>query len=319
MTAHIVVPALDDSGRPATLSEPILTGVLRKKLGYKGVVVTDALTMDALDQFGEDKVPIEAIEAGVDVLLMPKKMDVAYNAVLEAVKNGQIPEKRIDESVKRILKLKHKRGLFENPYVDESAIDGVVGTSEHLRTAQAITDKSVTLVKNESETLPLQENSGEKVLVTGYGATAFGLNAVENLARAIKERGVTSEAFETGFNPTENQIDDAVLKAKESDLVIVTTGKAWDPNRKGQQELVKRLLGTGKPVVVAAVYDPYDIANFADAETYVATYGFRTVSMESLSRVLFGEVNPSGKLPVSIPVAGNPKKTLFPYGHGLRY
>jgi beta-N-acetylhexosaminidase len=319
MTAHIVVPALDSSGRPATLSEPILTGVLRKKLGYKGVVVTDALTMDALEQFGEDKVPIEAIEAGVDVLLMPKKMDVAYNAVLEAVKNGQIPEKRIDESVKRILKLKHKRGLFENPYVDESAIDGVVGTSEHLRTAQAITDKSVTLVKNESETLPLQENSGEKVLVTGYGATAFGLNAVENLARAIKERGVASEAFETGFNPNENQIDDAVLKAKESDLVIVTTGKAWDPNRKGQQELVKRLLGTGKPVVVAAVYDPYDIANFPDAETYVATYGFRTVSMESLSRVLFGEVNPSGKLPVSIPVAGNPKKTLFPYGHGLRY
>jgi beta-N-acetylhexosaminidase len=216
MTAHIVVPALDSSGRPATLSEPILTGVLRKKLGYKGVVVTDALTMDALEQFGEDKVPIEAIEAGVDVLLMPKKMDVAYNAVLEAVKNGQIPEKRIDESVKRILKLKHKRGLFENPYVDESAIDGVVGTSEHLRTAQAITDKSVTLVKNESETLPLQENSGEKVLVTGYGATAFGLNAVENLARAIKERGVSSEAFETGFNPNENQIDDAVLKQKKA-------------------------------------------------------------------------------------------------------
>ena len=130
---------------------------------------------------------------------------------------------------------------------------------------------------------------------------------------------MATDAFETGFNPNWDQIDEAVLKASESDLVIVTTGKAWAPNRKGQQELVKRLLGTGKPVVVAAVYDPYDIANFPDAETYVATYGFRTVSMESLSRVLFGEVNPSGKLPVSIPVAGNPKKTLFPYGHGLRY
>jgi beta-N-acetylhexosaminidase len=319
MTAHIVVPALDSSGRPATLSEPILTGVLRKELGYKGVVVTDAMTMDALEQFGEAKVAVEAIEAGVDVLLMPKKMDVAYNAVLEAVRKGQIPEKRIEESVKRILKLKHKRGLFESPYVDQSAMDGVVGTPEHLRTAQAITDKSVTLVKNESETLPLQENSGEKVLVTGYGATAFGLNAVGNLARAIEERGAASEAFETGVNPNENQIGDAVLKARKSDLVIVATGKAWDPNRKGQQELVKRLLGTGKPVVVAAVYDPYDIASFPEAETYVATYGFRAVSMESLSRVLFGEVNPSGKLPVSIPVAGNPKKALFPYGHGLRY
>jgi len=319
MSAHIVVPTLDSSGRPATLSKPILTDVLRKELGYKGVIITDALSMDALEQFGEDRVPVEAIEAGVDVLLMPKKMDVAYNAVLEAVKNGRIPEKRIDESVKRILKLKQKRGLFENPYVDEGAIDGVVGTPQHLSTAQAIADKSVTLVKNESGTLPLQENSGEKALVTGYGATAFGLNAVENLARAIEERGLATEAFQTGLNPNEGQIDAAVLKARESDLVIVTNGKAWDPNRKGQQELVKRLLGTDKPVVVAAVYDPYDIAHFPEAETYVATFGFRAVSMEALSRVLFGEVNPSGKMPVSIPVAGNPNETLYPYGHGLSY
>jgi beta-N-acetylhexosaminidase len=319
MSAHIVVPALDSSGRPATLSKPILTDVLRKELGYKGVIITDALTMDALKQFGEEKVPVAAIEAGVDVLLMPKKMDVAYNAVLEAVKNGRIPEKRIDESVKRILKLKQKRGLFKNPYVDEGEIDGVVGTPQHLSTAQAIADKSVTLVKNESGTLPLQENSGEKALVTGYGATGFGLNAVENLARAIEERGLATEAFQTGINPNEAQIDAAVLKARESDLVIVTTGKAWDPNRKGQQELVKRLLGTGKPIVVAAVYDPYDIAHFPEAETYVATYGFRAVSMEALSRVLFGEVNPSGKLPVSIPVAGNPNETLYPYGHAVSY
>jgi beta-N-acetylhexosaminidase len=319
MSAHIVVPALDSSGRPATLSKPILTDVLRKELGYKGVVITDALTMDALEQFAEERVPVEAIEAGVDVLLMPKKMDVAYNAVLEAVKNGRIPEKRIDESVKRILKLKQKRRLFKTPYVDEGAIDGVVGTPQHLSTAQSIADKSVTLVKNESGTLPLQENSGEKALVTGYGATGFGLNAVENLAHAIEERGLATETFQTGINPNEAQIDAAVLKARESDLVIVTTGKAWDPNRKGQQELVKQLLGTGKPIVVAAVYDPYDIAHFPEAETYVATYGFRAVSMEALSRVLFGEVNPSGKLPVSIPVAGNPNETLYPYGHGLSY
>jgi beta-N-acetylhexosaminidase len=319
MSAHIVVPALDSSGRPATLSKPILTDVLRKELGYKGVIITDALSMDALEQFGEDRVPVEAIEAGVDVLLMPKKMDVAYNAVLEAVKNGRIPEKRIDESVKRILKLKQKRGLFKNPYVDEGAIDGVVGTPQHLSTAQSIADESVTLVKNESGTLPLQENSGEKALVTGYGATGFGLNAVENLAHAIEERGLATEAFQTGLNPNKGQIDAAVLKARESDLVIVTTGKAWDLNRKGQQELVKRLLGIGKPVVVAAIYDPYDIAHFPEAETYVATYGFRAVSMEALSRVLFGEVNPSGKLPVSIPVAGNPNETLYPYGHGLSY
>ena len=319
MTAHIVVPALDDSGKPATLSEPILTGVLRKELGYNGVVVTDALTMDALKQFGEQRVPVEAIEAGVDVLLMPKKMDVAYEAVLEAVRSGEIEEKRIDESVERILELKQERGLFKNPYVNQGLVKKAVGTPQHREVAKAITEKTITLVKNDGGTLPLQKDSGEKALVTGYGATAFGLNAVEDLARGVSKRGVPAEAFQTGINPNEDQIDEAVLKAKGSDLVVVTTGKAWAPDRKNQQELVKRLLDTGKPVVVAAVYDPYDIAHFPDAETYVATYGFRAVSMEALSRVLFGEVNPSGKLPVSIPAANDPDTVLYDFGWGLNY
>ena len=319
MTAHIAVPALDDSGLPATLSRPILTGILREKLGYDGVVTTDALNMGALRQLGEDRVPVETIEAGADVLLMPPDMDVAFDAVLRAVRGGEIEEGRIDESVYRILSLKQELGFFEDPFVDETKMEDVVGTPAHQAAAQEITDKAVTLVKNDGGTLPLQKDSGEKALVTGYGATAFGLNAVKDLARRISERGVPAEALETGLNPDGDTINKTVSEAKGSDLVVVTTGTAGAPDRKNQQELVKRLLGTGKPVVVAAVYDPYDIAYFPQAETYLATYGFRAVSMEALARVLFGEVNPSGKLPVSIPVAGNPKETLYPYGHGLRY
>ncbi len=315
MTAHIVVPALDDSGRPATLSKPILTGLLRQELGYKGVIVTDALNMDALQQFGQDRVPVEAIKAGADVLLMPPKMDVAYNAVLDAARSGEIPEKRIDESVKHILKLKQKQGLFKNPYVDESAVDNVVGTPQHKAVADAITDKSITLLKNESKTLPLQAGSGQKALVTGYGATVYGLNAVDELARGIQEHGVTADAFQTGFTPDDTMISEAVSRAQGSDLVIIATG--WATGE--QQKLVKALLGSGKPVIVAAIANPYDIAEFPEAQTYLATYSFRPVSMQALSRVLFGEVNPSGKLPVSIPEGSNPKNILYPYGYGLSY
>ena len=317
MTAHIVVPALDDSGRPATLSKPILTGVLREELGYKGIVTTDALTMDALKQFGQDRVPVEAIEAGADVLLMPPSMELAYNAVLDAVRSDEIEEERIDQSVHRILMLKQKQNLFENPYVDESAIDNVVGTPQHEDVAEAMADETTTLVKNDSGTLPLQENSGEKALVTGYGQIPSGVNAVEDLAGDMSKRGVAADAFETGETPDDTLIAKAVSRAEGSDLVVVITGRAWAVSQ--QQKLVQALLGTGKPIIVAAVAEPYDIAYFPGAKTYLATYGFRRVSMEALARVLFGEVDPNGKLPVSIPAANDPKSTLYPYGYGLSY
>lgn len=313
MTAHIVVPALDDSGRPATLSKPILTGLLREEMGYNGLIVTDALTMAAVrEQYGDDRVPVEAIKAGADMMLMPPDMDAAYNGVLDAVKSGEIKEKRINESVYRILKAKQKRGLFENPYVDESAVDSTVGTPEHLAAADAITEKTITLVKNDAGILPLATDSGKRALVTGWGVITTG-----NIAAGMQERGVDSEALETGINPSDAKIDEAVSKSEGKDLIFVTTNKAWTYS--GQQKLVKALLDTGKPVVVAATRDPYDIAYFTGAETYLATYSYRTVSTTALVRVLFGEVNPSGKLPVEIPAAGDPNQTLYPYGHGLGY
>jgi beta-N-acetylhexosaminidase len=322
MTAHIVVPALDDSGcpdlcRPATLSEPILTGVLREELGYKGVVTTDALNMDALQEFGEERIPVEAIEAGADVLLMPKKMDVAYNAVLGAVRSGEIPERRIDESVERILKLKQERGLFKNPYVNRGLVKKVVGTPQHLATARSITDKTVTLVKNDSGTLPLEGKSGKRVLVVGRWETFAGSSPLNSLAKGMSAQGVATETLVTGDNPNQAKIGEAVSQARNYDLVVVETAYAdyWV----GQQNLVKALLDTGKPVIVVAMWNPYDIAYFDEADTYLATYGFRSVSMEALARVLFGEVNPTGKLPVSIPAANDPDTVLYPYGHGLSY
>lgn len=320
MSAHIVVPALDDSGCPdkcvpATLSEPILTGLLREKMGYDGVITTDALNMGALKSFGEAEVPVETIKAGADVLLMPPNMDIAYNAVLDAVESGEITEERIDESVYRILKLKQKQGLFKNPYVDENAVGNLVGTQQHRAAARDITNSTVTLVKNKDRTLPLRMNSGKKVLVTGYGATYTGQDAVDELARGAQKYGVKADAFQTGFTPDEAAISEAVSRARGSDLVVVNTGWANEQ----QQQLVKALLDTGKPVVVAAIADPYDIALFPEAKTYLATYGFRPVSMQALARVLFGKVNPSGRLPVSIPAADDPNQTLYPYGHGLSY
>ena len=160
MTAHIVVPALDPSGTPATLSKPIITDILRGEMGYDGVVITDALTMQGVrDGFGDDRIPVLALKAGVDQLLMPApgKLDIAYNAVLSAVRSGELTEDRIDQSVHRVLQLKMSRGLFQpkNVMVDESKVGSRVGTAAHQARAQAITDATVTLVKDDANALPL--------------------------------------------------------------------------------------------------------------------------------------------------------------------
>ncbi len=316
MTAHIVVPSLDPSGDPATLSKPIMTGILREQLGFNGVVVTDSLGMQGVrDKYGDAEIPLRALEAGVDQLLMPVDMDLAYNSVLNAVRGGRITEERIDTSVRRILTMKERLGLSEQRYVDESKVSQVVGTPQHLATAQRISDRTTTLVKNDAGLLPLSAGP-RKVLVAGWGATQ-----TQTLAGQLTARGATTTVRASADSPTDAQITAAVTQAKVNDLTVVLTMKAWDTKvtdkQAKQQKLVKALLDTGKPVVVVGVRDPYDIGYFAHAPTYLATYNFNGTGMASLAKVLYGEITPRGKLPVDIPAVGHPTQPLFRYGHGL--
>ncbi|MFD7158287.1 glycoside hydrolase family 3 N-terminal domain-containing protein [Kribbella sp. NPDC059898] len=312
MTAHIVVPALDPSGDPATLSRPILTGVLRQQLGFDGVVITDSLGMQGVrDKYGDAEIPLRALEAGVDQLLMPVDPGLAYNSVLNAVRGGRISEARIDESVTRILQLKYDTGLVERPYVDVSRIGKIVGTPANYAEAQQIADRSTTLLRNDADLLPLSP-APRKILVTGYGPAA--------LATALQGRGATTVVKDTGTTPTDAKIADALAAAGTVDLTVVLTNKAWDTTVTDklakQQKLVNGLLATGSPVVVVPVRDPYDVAYFDAPQTALVTYGSTVVSMEALAKVLYGEIAPTGKLPVSIP---DGSQILYPFGHGLTF
>ena len=318
MSAHLLVPALDPSGDPATLSKPILTGILRDELGFKGLIVTDSLAMQGVrDKYGDAEVAVRAVLAGADLLLMAPDMDTAYNAVLAAVRSGRISHQRLDDSVRRILTLKYQRGIVRNPYVDPAGLTSVVGTPAHLAAADAITDKTTTVVKNDAEALPLAV-AGTKVLVTGYG-----VSTTQTLADGLAARGAKVTVQQTGSAPSDAAISQAVTAATANDIVVVTTMKAWDTTvtdpGAGQQRLVKQLLITGKKVIVVAVRDPYDIAYFTDAPTYVSTYSYSPVAIASAVRVITGEVTPTGTLPVDIPVAGDPATPLYPFGYGLSW
>lgn len=314
MTAHIQVPSLDPSGVPATLSKPILTGLLRGELKYKGVIVTDALGMGGANVFPPAEIPVMALEAGVDQLLMPPNLQVALDAVKAAVDSGRLTERRIDQSLLRILILKLKRGILTSPFVDESKVATVVGTPAHVARIQQVSDRTTTVLRNDANLLPFTASPG-KVLVTGIGDTVFTARSPQWLADSLNRRGATATALPTGANPTAATIAGAVTAAGTNDVVIVLTNNLKD--RVAQRNLVTALLATGKPVIAVAAQIPYD-AGYVDAPTWLATYGWRAHAMESLAKVLLGEVSPTGKLPVDVPVGGT-ATVLYPFDHGLTW
>jgi beta-N-acetylhexosaminidase len=307
MAAHIIAPALDPSRRPASLSRPIVTGLLRDTLKYDGVVVTDALDAAALADIPHDQVILEAIDAGIDELLMPPDLPGAVRTVLDAVAAGTISPARIDRSVYRILRMKMELGLFDNPYTTPDRVTSTVGTPAHLATMADAARRSITLLRNNDRVLPLAP--GQHVLVTGWG-----VSTTQNLATALTAGGLVTQRLWTG-SPAPDVIAQAVAAAQANDATVVTTSNAWGDTT--QQHLVTALLATGKPVVVVSVGGPYDIAYFPSAPTYLAAYGYQPVSTTALADVLLG-AGPTGRLPVTVRTATG-DRVLFHYGTGLRY
>ncbi|PJE97002.1 beta-N-acetylhexosaminidase [Streptomyces carminius] len=316
MTAHIVVPALDPSGVPATMSHPIVTGLLREELGFDGLVVTDALDMrGAAGQFPPDVAPVRALRAGCDQLVLAPELDTAHGAVLAAVRGGEIPLSRLDASVERILVHKIRRGLLAHPYVDEERAVRTVGNARHRADAQAITDRTITLVRNHGGLLPLSP-AARSVLVTGWGT-----GTTRALADAVADRpGQTATVLETAAVPTDSLIAEAVSAAAEHDVVLVSVNAAAAGSEQGaaQAALVRALTDTGRPVVALAVRNPYDIRRFPGVPAYLATYSYGIPSLRAAVRALYGDLSPTGKLPVTIPTL-DATGTLHPFGHGLTY
>jgi beta-N-acetylhexosaminidase len=321
MTAHIQFPALDDSGDPATLSQPILSGILRGELGYDGVVVTDSLGMEGVrTKYGDDRVPVLALKAGVDQLLNPPSLDVAWNAVLAAVHSGELTEARLDESILRILRLKARLRLFDEPYVSQSGVDDQVGTREHLAAADRIADRTTTLLVNEGRLLPLSRRSHRRILVVGADpASPSGTTGPPTgvLAAALTELGFTATARSTGTAPSAATIDEAVTAAKDADAVVVGTYNVTATS--AQKTLVERLTATGTPVIAVAVRNPYDVAQLPGVPAFLASYSWTDVELRAAARVIAGRVRPRGKLPVPVQRADDPAQVLYPIGYGLSY
>ncbi|MFJ1784492.1 glycoside hydrolase family 3 protein [Streptomyces anulatus] len=323
MTAHIVVPALDPSEDPATLSRPILTGILREELGYDGVVVTDSLGMEGVrTKYGDDRVPVLALLAGVDQLLNPPNLSVAWNAVLEAVRGGELSEARVDESILRILRLKSRLGLFRDPFVSRRGVERTVGSRAHRAAADRIAERTTTLLADPGTLLPLSRRSHRNLLVVGADpASPSGTTGppTSTLANAFGELGFTARALSTGTAPNQAKIAEAVAAAEGRDAVVVATYNVTATS--SQRTLVTALVATGVPVVTVAVRNPYDVAHLTGTgvAASLAAYSWTDVELRAAARVIAGHADPEGTLPVPVQRADDPTQVLYPVGHGLSY
>lgn len=325
MVTHILFPKITGSKYPSSLLPFWVKGMLRGYLGYRGLVSTDALDAAAVSSFPPAQVALKALRAGNDQLLEiadpeelegsdkpPANLLAARRAVLRAVKRDPKLMRAMEASVVRALELKWRLGLVQHPYASPARLKKIVGTPAHLAVARKAAQRSITLLRNAAGVLPLAPNTGQKVLVTG-----FGVVTTKTLGEDIAARGLSTQVLDTGFAPEPEAIAKAVEAARASNLVVVSTFNAWTPGVPGQLELVNALLATGKPVIVTAVGTPYDVAYLPGAPTFITSLDYQPVSLDAMVEALFGEIDPSGKLPVTVTQPPPSKQTLYPFGAGL--
>jgi beta-N-acetylhexosaminidase len=309
MTAHIAVPAVDAPDVPATISKPIITGMLRDQLGFKGIVVTDALEMGGIAKgFGAGDVAVKALDAGVDVLLMTPDPEAALNAVMAAVRSGRLSAKRIDESVQRLLEAKVLTGLDRKRLVDVEAIGDVVNSPEANRRAQEIADRAVTLVKNERNMLPLTSPARTCFTVLAESRSSnSGLAFRQELTRRMRDAQVLIVDPSMPLPAIEPSCENFAVLAFAS--VNAYTGDV--ALRGDYPKLIDQLVETGKPVALVAMGSPYLLRNFPKVTAYLATFSTVPPSEVAALKALLGEIPVRGHLPVTIPGVAK-------YGEGIQ-
>ncbi len=307
MTGHLNVPALEpDPNTPATLSHIILTDLLRKQLGYQGLIVTDAMDMGGITvRYAPGEAAVRAVVAGVDALLMPPVPDAAFEALQAAVKSGRISKERLDASVRRILQAKARLGLHSNRLVDVNAINQKFGSVAWEREAQEISDRGVTLLRDTPHRLPLDGIKPSRALLLAFYADPEPYPG-KDLERELRSRfdSVATLRADTRFVnasglklPPTDSYDVAILAL----FVRVSDRKGNVDVPAEQAALAEQLYKTGKPIITVGFGSPYLIEKFPQAETWLAAFGISDVAQISVARALFGQIPVRGHLPVTIP------------------
>jgi beta-glucosidase-like glycosyl hydrolase len=304
MTAHLALPKIDPAKHPATLSNAVITGLLRNKLGFQGIVITDGMTMQGItDHYSADEAAILAIEAGVDAILVPAEFAKAYHGVLAAVQSGRISRPRLDESVRRILAVKSWLGLDRSRLVEIEKISDRVAAPEAEALAGKISEASVTLLRNKNQLLPLPETTRLKIVaVSEEPYPEFGRELLLQLESQLATVSLTHLSNESSreFIQRMAQFDDAEVILLGVYLSIgAWKGKpAFSP---ALQDFFAQVGALAKPVITVAFGDPYVIGKLPETAVIMTPYNGAKIGERAIAKAIIGRTDITGKLPVTIP------------------
>ncbi|HEY6249621.1 MAG TPA: glycoside hydrolase family 3 N-terminal domain-containing protein, partial [Candidatus Angelobacter sp.] len=342
MVAHVTAPALEpDPGKVATTSPAIVSGLLRHDLGFTGLVVTDAMEMGALTRLypagssAAGHAAVDAVKAGNDMVLLPSDLEGAYNGLLNAVRDGELPEKRIDQSVLKILRAKASAGLNKARLVDINSIAITLAKPQNLEVAQSIANASITLVRENGQVLPFTKNHRTSPPAAAYGKvegqgsgvvcviltddirTDYGRQLERELRRRVPDsRTIYIDSRIAG--PMAPVVESAVNGAEKvivAVYVVPTAGKAVKTeggatvNSIGLAQtpaaLLQSILDSSRDKTVVVTFgSPYLATDFPQVENYICAYSPAPISETAAARALFGEIPIQGHLPVTIPGYG---------------
>jgi beta-N-acetylhexosaminidase len=304
---------------PSTLSPVVNTQILRKDLGFDGLIVTDAMSMSGLTLYvHQDEAAVRALLAGADMLLKPADTDLAIRGVKEAVKSGRVTIERVEQSVRKILAAKYDLGLVKQRVTPLEEIDKIVAGKDAEQLADEIATKAITLVRNDKNNLPLKADAKVFNLVFTNGDDRFWIARPFN--DAFREAGKQIETFALDERSSQMEINMAIARAMKADVVIVSmygrvrSGAANSVGLPRASEQALRSLfnrNEYKPIIGIAFGNPYALMNFPEFYTYFVAYGDMPSLQRAAARAVLNQQDITGRLPIALP-------NLHPRGTGIQ-
>jgi Beta-glucosidase-related glycosidases len=304
---------------PATMS-PVMGAILRNDLKFQGMIITDALSMSGLTiYFTQDEAAVRALEAGADMLLKPADVEAAFHGVRDAVKNGRLTEKRIEESARKILAAKYDLGLVNQRVTPIETIDRTVSSREAGMLANEIGEHAITLVRDEDKLIPLRALKPDaKILniaiTNGDDRLVVAGPFVSRLARS----GRKVETVTLDDRSSDREVQKTIELAKSADLIIASL---YGRVRSGQvrsaglpdsgAQVLNAVIGGKSPIIGISFGNPYLLQNFSGLRTYLVAYGDMPSLQQAAARAVLGEIDVVGKLPISL-------LGLYPRGTGIQ-
>lgn len=302
---------------PATLSHKIQTGILRGEMGFKGLIVSDAMSMSGLTlYFDQGEAGVRAFLAGTDILEKPSDVDAMLKGLRDAVESGRIPMERLDKSVTRQIAWKYEVGLFKNKITPIDDIDKIVSSPDVEELSNEIAEKAITLVRAEDGVLPLAKD--KKVAVLGISNGFDGFSTMGTFVSTLRRGGLSFDPVYLQENSTAEQATTAKKAVAEADVVVVGLYGRVRSGAKNSvgipengAEILREALSSGKTVIGVSFGNPYILTDFPQMKTYIVAYGDMSSLQRASARALTGLQEFHGKLPISLP-------GLYPRGTGIQ-